>query len=156
MLIQDTQFGFSKAKTGGHSARSMMFLEMRALIYHMPLSVTWEEFSEVPLDIFVRWKPLKDQAQGWHTDINDGIGQKVRPFLLAGDVGKNGAGPFCAVPLKLKDKDRGKEPHRPIEDYPWFWCEEEPGTYPMGGEEFVGARWNNVHLTLARKNEVIS
>jgi len=134
----------------------MLFLEMRALIYHMQLSLTWEEFSEVPLDIFVRWKPLKDQAQGWHTDINDGIGQKVRPFLLAGDVGKNGAGPFCAVPLKLKDKDRGKEPHRPIEDYPWFWCEEEPGTYPMGGEEFVGARWNNVHLTLARKKEVIS
>jgi len=57
MLIQDTQFGFSKAKTGGHSARSMMFLEMRALIYHMPLSVTWEEFSEAVVDENVLEKP---------------------------------------------------------------------------------------------------
>ncbi len=112
--------------------------------------------GEAPLDIFVRWKPLKDQAQGWHPDLNDGIRQNIRPFLMAGDVGKKGAGLFRAIPLKLKDKDRGKEPHRPIEEYPWFWCEEEPGTDPMGGEEFAGARWNNVHLTLAGKKEAIS
>jgi len=62
-----------------------------------------------------------------------------------------GAGLFRAVPIKLKDKDRGTEPHRPKKDYPWFWCEEEPGTDPVGGDEFVGARWNNVHLTLDRK-----
>ena len=51
------------------------------------------------------------------------------------------------------ENDRGKEPHRPKTDYPWFWCEEEPGTDPVGGEEFVGARWNNVHLTFVRKKE---
>ena len=112
--------------------------------------------GEAPLDIFVRWKPLKDQAQGWHPDINDGIRQNIRPFLLAGDVGKKGAGLFRTVPLKLKDKDRGKEPQRLKKEHPWFWCEEEPGTDPVGGEEFVGARWNNVHLTLARKKEAIS
>ena len=61
------------------------------------------------------------------------------------------AGLFRTVPLKLKDKDRGKEPHRPKTDYPWFWCEEEPGTDPVGEEEFVGARWNNVHLTFVGK-----
>ncbi|NQT20711.1 MAG: SAM-dependent DNA methyltransferase, partial [Planctomycetes bacterium] len=108
--------------------------------------------GEAPLDIFVRWKPLKEQARGWHPDMNDGIRQNIRPFLLAGDVGKKSAGLFRAVPLKLKDKDRGKEPHRPKKDYPWFWCEDGPGTDPIGGEEFVGARWNNVHLTLATKN----
>ena len=109
--------------------------------------------GEAPLDIFVRWKPLKDQAQGWHPDINDGIRQNIRPFLLAGDVGKRGAGLFRAIPLALKDKDRGAEPTRPRSDYPWFWCEDEPGTDPTGGKEFVGNRWNNVHLTLARKKE---
>jgi hypothetical protein len=62
-----------------------------------------------------------------------------------------GAGLFRAVPLKYKDNDRGFEPHRPKEDYPWFCCEEEPGIDPVGGDEFVGARWNNVDLTLARK-----
>lgn len=112
--------------------------------------------GEAPLDIFVRWKPLKDQAQGWQPDLNDGIRQNIRPFLLAGDVGKKGAGLFRTIPLKLKDKDRGNEPQRPKADYPWFWCAEEPGTDPQGGEEFVGARWNSVHLTLARKKETCS
>ena len=110
--------------------------------------------GEAPLDIFVRWKPIKDQARGWHPDINDGIRQNIRPFLLAGDVGKRGAGLFRAVPLALKDKDRGTEPLRPKSDYPWFWCEEEPGTDPIGGKEFIGNRWNNVHLTLDTKKKV--
>ena len=109
--------------------------------------------GEAPLDIFVRWKPLKEQAQGWNPDINDGIRQNIRPFLLAGDVGKRGTGLFRAVPLALKDKDRGTEPNRPKKDYPWFWCEEEPGTDPPGGKDFTGNRWNDVHLTLTRKKE---
>lgn len=109
--------------------------------------------GEAPLDIFVRWKPLNKQAQGWHPDLNDGVRQNIRPFLLAGDVGKKGAGVFRTVPLNLKDKDRGSEPQRTKKDYPWFWCEEEPGTDPIGGKEFVGTRWNNVHLTLARKRQ---
>jgi hypothetical protein len=50
--------------------------------------------GEAPLDIFVRWKSIKEQAQGWRLDINDGIRQNIRPFLLAGDVGKKGAGLF--------------------------------------------------------------
>lgn len=109
--------------------------------------------GEAPLDIFVRWKPLKEQAQGWHPDLNDGIRQNIRPFLLAGDVGKRGAGLLRIVPLSLKDKDRGTEPNRPKKDYPWFWCEEEPGTDPKGGKEFVGNRWNDVHLTLETKQK---
>lgn len=112
--------------------------------------------GEAPFDIFVRWKPLKEQAQGWNPDLNDGIRQNIRPFLLAGDVGKKGAGLFRTIPLKLKDKDRGNEPRRAKADYPWFWCAEEPGADPQGGEEFVGARWNSVHLTLARKKEACS
>jgi len=109
--------------------------------------------GEAPLGIFVRWKPLKDQVQGWHPDLNDGVRQNIRPFLLAGDVGKRGAGLFSAIPLALKDKDRSAEPTGPKSDYPWFWCEDEPGTNPAGGKEFAGNRWNNVHLTLARKKE---
>jgi len=109
--------------------------------------------GEAPLGIFVRWKPLKDRVQGWHPDLNDGIRQNIRPFLLAGDVGKRGAGLFSAIPLALKDKDRSAEPTGPKSDYPWFWCEDEPGTNPAGGKEFIGNRWNNVHLTLARKKE---
>ncbi|HRF47709.1 MAG TPA: hypothetical protein PLC98_08800, partial [Anaerolineales bacterium] len=112
--------------------------------------------GEAPLDIFVRWKALKDQAIGWNPDLNDGIRQNIRPFLMAGDVGRKGAGLFRSVPLKLNDKDRGTEPIRPKDEYPWFWCEDEPGTDPVGGKEYVGTRWNNVHLTLERKRQARS
>jgi hypothetical protein len=109
--------------------------------------------GEAPLDIFVRWKPIKEQAQGWHPDLNDGVRQNIRPFLLAGDIGKRGAGLFRAAPLSLKDKDRGIEPARSKTDYPWSWCEEDPGTDPKGGKDFVGNRWNDVHLTLETKQK---
>jgi len=66
-------------------------------------------------------------------------------------LSKKGAGLFRSIPLVLKDKDRGTEPTRLKKDYPWFWCEEEPGTDPTGEKHFVGNRWNNVHLTLAAK-----
>ena len=38
MSRQGNPLGFSNASVGGHSARSMMFLEMRALVRAMPLT----------------------------------------------------------------------------------------------------------------------
>jgi hypothetical protein len=109
--------------------------------------------GEAPYDLFVRWKPLSKQAIGWHPDINDGVRLNIRPFLQASDVGKKGAGILRSKPNIKWDKDRGKEPERPKSDYPWFWCEDEPGTDPEGGKTFTGNRWNDVHLTLARKQK---
>jgi hypothetical protein len=37
--------------------------------------------GEPPYDIFVRWKPLHQQAIGWDPDINDGVRLNIRPFL---------------------------------------------------------------------------
>ena len=85
--------------------------------------------GEPPYDIFVRWKPLHEQAIGWHPDLNDGVRQNIRPFIKAGV--------FKKEPKSiLKDKDRGKEPRRDKDEYPWFWS----------GKEFVGERVNDVHL----------
>jgi len=109
--------------------------------------------GEAPYDIFVRWKLLKDQPLGWHPDLNDGVRLNIRPFLFAKDVGKKGAGLLRAKPNINWDKDRGKEPEREKHGYPWIWCDEEPDTDPVGGREFVGHRWNSVHLTLARKKQ---
>jgi len=39
--------------------------------------------GEKPYDIFVRWKPLKEQPIGWEPDINDGVRLNVRPWLTA-------------------------------------------------------------------------
>jgi hypothetical protein len=107
--------------------------------------------GEAPYDIFVRWKPLSQQAIGWHPDLNDGVRLNIRPFLMAQDVGKKGAGVLRSKPNIKWDKDRGKEPKRDKADFPWFWCEAEPDQDPTGGREFAGHRWNDVHLTLARK-----
>ena len=107
--------------------------------------------GEAPYDLFVRWKSLDQQAIGWHPDINDGVRMNIRPFLLADDVGKKGAGILRSKPNIKWDKDRGKEPERPKADYPWFWCEEEPTTTLSIEKAPTGHRWNAVHLPLATK-----
>ncbi len=107
--------------------------------------------GEPPYDLFIRWKPLKEQPLGWQPDLNDGVRLNIRPFLLAQDLGKKGAGILRAKPNIKWDKDRGKEPHRDKADYPWFWHPTEPTLDAPGGPEFTGNRWNSVHLTIARK-----
>jgi len=114
--------------------------------------------GEAPYDIFIRWKPLSAQPIGWTLDINDGVRVNIRPFLLAKDVGKKGAGILRAKPNIKWMKDRGNEPQslRPKADYPWFWgCDPESTpaqcTDFMGGREFTGERWNDLHYTLAAK-----
>jgi len=57
MLIQDDFLGFSKTSTGGHSARSMMFLEMHALVRAMPLSVIKDDFTQAIIEENVLEKP---------------------------------------------------------------------------------------------------
>ncbi len=115
--------------------------------------------GQAPYDIFVRWKPLAKQPVGWTPDINDGVRMNIRPFLLAKDMGKKGAGLLRTKPNIKWDKDRGKEPasQRPKADYPWFWgCDPESNaahqTDFMGGGEPTGERWNELHYKLAKKN----
>jgi len=91
--------------------------------------------GEPPYDIFVRWKPLSEQAIGWNPDLNDGVRMNIRPFVQAGILRKN--------PNIKWTKDRGNEPQRPREEYPWFWS----------GNEFIGDRVNEIHLTNARKQD---
>ena len=100
--------------------------------------------GEPPYDIFVRWKPLSRQAIGWNPDLNDGVRMNIRPFLLAPDVGRKGAGILRAKPNIKWDKDRGREPQRDKAEYPWFWA----------GGTFTGARINDIHLTRAQKTSV--
>ena len=107
--------------------------------------------GEPPYDLFVRWKPLKQQAIGWEPDINDGVRLNIRPFLLANDVGRKGAGILRAKPNIKWDKDRGSEPSRPKADFPWFWKWDEETEDFAGGREFDGNRWNDCHYTTAAK-----
>jgi hypothetical protein len=122
--------------------------------------------GEPPYDLFVRWKPLHQQAIGWDPDINDGVRLNIRPFLSAQlrKGGKTGAGILRAKPGTIKwAKDRGKEPMRSKDDFPWFsgWDENSPAMAtdfgapvpgaPPAGASFDGNRWNDLHYTRAAK-----
>jgi len=50
-------FGFSNAQTGGHTARSMMYLEMRVLHGAVPADATKEDFASAVIDDNVLGKP---------------------------------------------------------------------------------------------------
>jgi hypothetical protein len=57
MVLQNNPLGFSTATIGGHSARSMMFLEMRILFRTMPLAVTIDDLTRAIVEENVLEKP---------------------------------------------------------------------------------------------------
>jgi hypothetical protein len=113
--------------------------------------------GEKPYDIFVRWKPLDQQPIGWEPDINDGVRLNIRPWLAAtlspGTKPKKDACILRVTPKIKYGKDRGKEPERKKEDFPWFWTWDEKSDDFIGEEKFDGARWNDPHYSLAVKQK---
>ena len=109
--------------------------------------------GEPPYDLFVRWKPLYEQSIGWEPDINDGVRVNIRPFMAARPLGAR-ARSACILRTTPKvkwQKDRGTEPRREKEDYPWFWGWDGTRRDFAGGDEFDGKRWNDLHYSRAAK-----
>ena len=102
--------------------------------------------GEPPYDLFVRWKPLSQQAIGWHPDLNNGVRMNIRPFAMADILRKR---------VKIKwDKDRGTEPRRDKKEFPWFWgWDEQSQDFPGRGNEADGKRWNKCHYSNAFKRQ---
>ncbi len=115
--------------------------------------------GEKPYDLFVRWKPLHEQPIGWAPDINDGVRLNIRPWLQTTlapvTKPKKGACILRVTPNIRYGKDRGKEPHRAKEDYPWFWSWDERTDDFLGGAAFDGARWNDLHYSRAFKRTAL-
>ena len=84
--------------------------------------------GENPYDIFVRWRSLAQQPLGWDPNLDDGVRQNIRPFVMAGVLTHN-------LSKILKDKDRGKD----APSAPWY-------------DRFNGERRNDHHTTLAEKH----
>tara|TARA_B110000196_G_scaffold293833_1_gene282433 strand:+ start:20248 stop:23913 length:3666 start_codon:yes stop_codon:yes gene_type:complete len=93
-------------------------------------------------DIFVRWKPLHEQAIGWQPDLNDGVRLNIRPFMTAQDMGKKGAGVLRAKPNIHWKKDRGTD----VASAPWYHLGEQ-----LGGKK--GDRINDHQLSIAEKQQ---
>ena len=83
--------------------------------------------GEKPYDIFVRWKSLARQPLGWDPDLDDGVRQNIRPFIVAGVLTHD-------LSKILKDMDRGND----VSSAPWY-------------NVFNGQRRNDRHTTLAEK-----
>jgi hypothetical protein len=110
--------------------------------------------GEPPYDIFVRWKPLHEQSIGWEPDINDGVRLNIRPFMTARPLNGRSKGVcILRVTPKIKwEKDRGKEPDRARQDYPWFWgWDQRTVDFGGRGEKPDGNRWNDLHYSRAVK-----
>lgn len=109
--------------------------------------------GEPPYDLFVRWKSLTEQPIGWEPDINDGVRMNIRPFMSAKPLAARGKGAcILRTTPKIKwEKDRGKEPQRAKEDFPWFWTWDETAEDFSGTKIFDGNRWNDLHYTRAFK-----
>lgn len=86
--------------------------------------------GEAPYDIFVRWKPLTEQAIGWNPDLNDGVRLNIRPWMTA-EVLRHNKKPKLNITWQ---KDRGKD----VESAPWY-------------ATFEGDRINDYHLSLDEK-----
>jgi hypothetical protein len=106
--------------------------------------------GQSPYDIFVRWKPLHQQPIGWEPDLNDGVRLNIRPFMSVPAVKTKGAGVLRGKPKVKWEKDRGKEPERPKDEFPWFWGWDGSEDF-RGGAEFTGERFNDCHYTLRAK-----
>ena len=110
--------------------------------------------GQPPYDLFVRWKPLHQQPIGWEPDINDGVRMNIRPFMTANlSNGRTGAGILRWKPNIKWEKDRGTEPQRPKNEYPWFWGWDANTVDFTGGPEFKGERFNACHYTHQAKQQ---
>lgn len=123
---------------------------------HLQRKLTEIIEGQPPYDIFVRWKPLYRQPIGWEPDIDDGIRLNIRPFLTAKPK-NSGRKDGCILRVTPRVKkyaaDRGAEPHREKEDFPWFWAEDDDVAVEdfAGGPAFKGRRYNDFHYTRAFK-----
>ncbi len=147
----DRQRSDQKAGIEGADARV-------AAAEHLKTELTNILAGEPPYDLFVRWKPLAEQPIGWEPDINDGVRINIRPFMTAKPLGARAKGAcILRTTPKIKlDKDRGKEPQRPREDFPWFWGwdpdnKDDQKDFGGRGKEPDGNRWNDLHYTRAFK-----
>lgn len=108
--------------------------------------------GDSPYDVFVRWKPLQAQALGWEPDLLDGVRANIRPFLSVPDVKGKGSGILRSKPKIKWNKDKGKEPYRPMNEFPWFWSWDEKSIdFPGAGTEPTGERHNDCHYSIKCK-----
>jgi hypothetical protein len=94
--------------------------------------------GENPYDLFIRWKPLREQPIGWNPDLNNGVRMNIRPWITQARLYRATKPGILRITPNIKyGKDRGKEPDRDQKDFPWF--------------KDTRDRTNDIHLSLHEK-----
>ncbi len=73
----ETQRAAAKRGGAGADGRLVAALELQEKLIAI-------RAGELPYDIYVRWKPLREHPIGWNPDLNDGVRLNIRPFVNAG------------------------------------------------------------------------
>ena len=164
--LRDTYLGeWIAAQRRAHAAGEAGAEERLIAAEHLRGELTKIIDGDPPYDIFVRWKPLRRQPIGWESDIDDGVRFNIRPFLTAKprNPGRKDACILRVTPRVKKHAgaDRGAEPRRDREDFPWLFAEDGDvaTTDFAGGPDFKGHRYNDFHYSRdfkerARKSKV--
>ena len=101
--------------------------------------------GNLPLDTFIRWKPIYQRHIDWEREINDGVRLNISSFMTSKlRRGIRGAGILRVKPNLHWKKDRGKEPIRDKAQFPWIWS----------SGKFIGDRVNRSNHTIAENRAV--
>jgi len=108
MLIQDNPLGFSKTILGAHSARSMMFLEMHALVCALPLGATKDDFPRAIIEenilekatLSSRKKSLRHLTELYGLDPSTAL---FRVFWMLGHADRDSLPQLCLVCAYVRD-----------------------------------------------------
>jgi hypothetical protein len=109
--------------------------------------------GESPYDIFVRWKPLHQQPIGWEPETDDGVRVNLRPFVTARPLGARAKGACIlrVTPAVRWGRDKGNESRREKDNFPWLWGWDGRSSDFLGGQDFDGVRWSDLHYSRAAK-----
>src|SRR5262249_51889285 len=97
--------------------------------------------GEPPYDVYIRWKSLAEQPIGWDPDLNDGVRLNIRPFVMA-DVLQSSFSVNW-------NKDRGKDPSRPVPDLRAI----PPERRETFERHYSVDRWSDLHFTGEEKRQ---
>lgn len=108
MLIHDNLIGFSKIILGAHSARSMMFLEMRALIGGLPPGATKDDFPKAIIGENIlekstlsgRKKSLRHLTELYGLDPSTAL---FRVFWMLGHADRDSLPQLCLICAYVRD-----------------------------------------------------
>jgi len=153
-----TRFGYRYGPKGTHTTRTMMLKKFVMLLESVPPTGTADDDSDAAVERNATGKKTSatrntiQRLRELHSlDLTVPLFRVLRRLWSIDPVGRKESGILRWDPKIKWTKDRGKEPKRTRDEYPWFrgW-DEQTIDFP-GTDTPIGDRWNDGHYTNAFK-----